>query len=715
MTAQYSGDTNFNAATSGSATQTVNAASTTTSISSTSNPSVFGQSVTFTATVAVAAPGSGTPTGSVNFTIDGVPVGTVTVSGGVAAFTTSALTVATHPVVATYGGDSNFNGSASGTLNQVVNKAATSTSLASSANPSVFGQSVTFTATVTASAPGAGNPSGTVTFTIDGAPAGIVTLSGGVAAYTTSALSVGSHTASVTYDGDPNFTGSTGLLAANQTVNKANSTTTVASSLNPSIISQTVTFTATVTASAPGAGNPSGTVTFTIDGVPVATTALSAGTATYSTAALAAGSHPVSVAYSGDGNFNASNGGLSQVVNRPPSATSVTSTPNPSVFGQSVTFTATVVPVSGGPTPTGLVTFTIDGATAGSVALSGGLASFSSAALAVGAHPVVVTYGGDVNFNGSASSTYTQTVNKAGTATSVTSAPNPAVFGQSVTLTATVTVSAPGAGNPSGTVTFLDGATNLGTGAVNASGIATLATSTLSVGVHNAITAQYGGDASFTGSTSSAASQTVNKAASTTSVSAAPNPAVFGQSVTFTATVAASAPGAGNPAGTVTFTIDGVNVAQSLSGGVATYVTSTLTVGSHAVSATYGGDGNFNGSVASSINQVVNKANTTTTVVSSLNPSPVTRLITFTATIAAVAPGTGTPTGVVTFTIDGVVKATPTLSGGVAIYTTSVLTVGTHTVSVTYGGAGNYNGSTGVLTPNQLVSQYLLFMPMVRR
>ena len=199
-------------------------------------------------------------------------------------------------------------------------------------------------------------------------------------------------------------------------------------------------------------------------------------------------------------------------------------------------------------------------------------------------------------------------------------------------------------------------------------------------------------------------------------MTSAPNPSVFGQSVTFTATVAVVAPGAGNPSGTVAFTIDGVPVGTAaLSGGVATYITSTLAAGSHSVSASYGGDSNFNGSAASAINQVVNKANTTTTVVSSLNPAPVMRLITFTATIAAVAPSVGTPTGVVTFTIDGITVGVPALSGGVAIYSTAVLTAGTHTVSATYGGAANYNGSTGVLAPSQIVSKYRIFLPIVSR
>ena len=85
-------------------------------------------------------------------------------SGGIASFTTSSsLAVGTDTIKASYGGDSNFKAS-SGIVGQAVNLDATSTALAASANPSVYGQSVTFTATVTAGAPGGGAPTGSVTF-----------------------------------------------------------------------------------------------------------------------------------------------------------------------------------------------------------------------------------------------------------------------------------------------------------------------------------------------------------------------------------------------------------------------------------------------------------------------------------------------------------------------------------------------------------------------
>jgi hypothetical protein len=97
------------------------------------------------------------------------------------------------------------------------------------------------------------------------------------------------------------------------------------------------------------------------------------------------------------------------------------------------------------------------------------------------------------------------------TATVVTPTPNPSTYGQPVTFTATVTPTAPGSGTPTGTVTLMDGATALGTGTLGASGTASFTTSALSARTHS-ITAVYAGSGSFTGSTSSPVTQTVNPA-----------------------------------------------------------------------------------------------------------------------------------------------------------------------------------------------------------
>ncbi|PYX85958.1 MAG: hypothetical protein DMG68_16770, partial [Acidobacteria bacterium] len=192
------------------------------------------------------------------------------------------------------------------------------TQLMSSANPSSFNQSVTFTATVTSSQ---GTPFGSVQF-FDGATLkATVSLSGGVATFTTSALSLGGpHNITAVYLGNTSFESSTSPIVA-QTVNKAATVTTLLSSQNPSIVNSSVTFTANI-ARAFG-GNAGGTVTFkdgaTAIGAPV--TVIS-NTAAVSISTLTIGSHSITATYSGNGNFNGSSNGLTQTVTPGPPRTS---------------------------------------------------------------------------------------------------------------------------------------------------------------------------------------------------------------------------------------------------------------------------------------------------------------------------------------------------------------------------------------------------------
>lgn len=180
--------------------------STTTTLTSSANPSVFAQSVTFTAKVSNSS--TSAPAGSVTFYNGTTMLGTGTLSGGVATFTTSTLAVGSYSITAVYGGDTNDYGSTSNTLTQAVNKDSTTTTVDSSADPSLLGQSVTLKANVTTNSPGAGTPTGNVTF-YDGATAlGKAALSNGVAVFTTSTLAVGSHSISAVYSGDANDLGS---------------------------------------------------------------------------------------------------------------------------------------------------------------------------------------------------------------------------------------------------------------------------------------------------------------------------------------------------------------------------------------------------------------------------------------------------------------------------------------------------------------------------
>ena len=99
---------------------TVNAPSaTTTTVTSSSNPSHFGEPVTFTATV---ASGSGTPTGTVTFKDGAIILGTVALAGSAATFTTSALARGAHAMTASYSGAPGFLASTSAVLNQVVDQ-----------------------------------------------------------------------------------------------------------------------------------------------------------------------------------------------------------------------------------------------------------------------------------------------------------------------------------------------------------------------------------------------------------------------------------------------------------------------------------------------------------------------------------------------------------------------------------------------------------------
>jgi len=405
---------------------------------------------------------------------------------------------------------------------------------------------------------------------------------------------------------------------------------------------------------------------------------------------LSAGSHDITAEYSGDDNLDSSSDRLTQTVNKCATTTTLTSSHSPantSVVGETVTFTATVSKtLSGDPVTVGDVTF-YDGLKAlDTVTLNGaGQATYSTSSLSAGLHVMKAVYNGTPNFNSSTSSRLYHTVTAAGSTTTLISSSNPSVYGQNVTFQATV---AGAGGTPTGQVTFKDGAATLGTGTLVA-GVATFSTSTLAVGTHP-ITAVYGGDATFTGSTSNQVDQVVNKANTTTTITSdTPDPSVVGQPVPVNFTVTGS-----TPTGNVTVSDGTASCVGTVAAGTCTLTPTSA--GAKTLTATYAGDGNFNGSSDTEGHQV-NKADTTTTVTSFPNPSLPGQNVTITANVTANAPGAGTPTGSVTFK-DGTtpICSGVSLSGGSASCTTSSLTtVGPHTLNVDYSGDSNFNLSTG--------------------
>jgi hypothetical protein len=396
----------------------------------------------------------------------------------------------------------------------VVQAAPALTSLTASVNPSTYSQAVTFTASVEANVPDDFQPTGSVTFLFGTKKLGVVPLVNGNAALTYASLPAGGDAVTAVYSGDSVFATSTSAVLT-QTVNKATTAATLNVSPIPTGPGQPITLTANVSRVAPATGIPGGTVTFR-DGLTTLGTGRldGSGNASLPNVVLGIGTHKLTAVWGGDSNdFGVTSPAVTVTVPGPTqqaTTTTLTVSAPTSVYGQAVTFTATVTGPGG--TPTGTVTFMDGTKKLGSSTLSGGSASLTYASLTAGTHNVTAVYGGDTMFLGSTSAPVTETVTKATSTTQLTVSPPTSTYGQTVTLTAVVSIVPPGGGVPGGTITFRDGTKSLGTARLNSSGVATLQTSALSVGTHN-LTAVWGGDSNNFGSTSPAVIEVVNPAA----------------------------------------------------------------------------------------------------------------------------------------------------------------------------------------------------------
>jgi hypothetical protein len=319
-----------------------------------------------------------------------------------------------------------------------------------------------------------------------------------------------------------------------------------------------------------------------------------------------------------------------------------------------------------------------------------GLAALGSTATAAG---LDVNASGQLAPPGSA-------ITATATTTTLTTSSAAAVAGQPITLTATVSGSA--ASGPTGSVTFLDGSIVIATAPLSASGTASI-TLGLTVG-NRSISAAYGGDTSNLTSTSSAAGIAVSQGATTSTLTVAPSPSVYGQAAVLTATVSVTSPATGVATGMVTF-LDGATVIGTSplqSNGSASLSIAVLATGGHSLSASYGGSTNFLSSSSTAVSHSVTAAATSTTITSSNNPAAVGQSISFTARINAIAPGSGLPTGNVQFLIDNTAFGSPVvLVNGVATLAgVSTLAGGPHMVAAVYNGDANFAASNGSLTQN---------------
>jgi phospholipase C len=343
------------------------------------NPSTYGQLVAISATLPTGA------TGGVTFQIDGGAA----ISAPDRTLDTRGLTTGSHTITASYAGDANFL-PATASLSQYVFQQTGSVSLASSLNPSLYGQPVAIQATLPNGATGG------VTFQIDGGSA----ISAPDRTIDTSSLTAGSHTITVSYAGDIDYGFASASLT--QTVNQATGSVSLASSLNPSTYGQPVAIKATLP---PGA---TGGVTFQVDGGP----AIPAPDRTLDTSSLTAGSHTITVSFPGDTDFGTASSSLTQTVNQATGSVSLASSLNPSLTGQLVAIKATLPPGA-----TGGVTFQIDGG----AAIPAPDRTLDTSMLTSGTHTIVASYSGDNNYTAASAATFSQIVYAAPTQASSSS------------------------------------------------------------------------------------------------------------------------------------------------------------------------------------------------------------------------------------------------------------------------------------------------------
>jgi len=329
--------------------------STSTVITSSANPSTYLGSVTFTATVASSSTGT-TPTGTVQFNIDGSNVGSpVTLSSGTATYTTSTLTAGSHTVIAVYTpGSTSFVASTSANFTQIVNKA-TPTITWATPSPITYGTALSSTQL---------NAGSTVAGTFVYTPA-----SGTV-------LTAGTQTLSVTLTPTDTTDYATATQTVSLVVNKATPTITWAT---PSAI----TYGAALSSTQLNAGS---TVAGTFVYTPASGTVLTAGTQTLS----------VTLTPTDTTDYTTATQTVSLTVNKSGLTITGTSSLPVSRFGDTVTITFTFI--GAGVTPTGTTTIKDGATTLGTVPLVAGVATLQTSTLVAGVHTIKATYNGDGNY-----------------------------------------------------------------------------------------------------------------------------------------------------------------------------------------------------------------------------------------------------------------------------------------------------------------------------
>jgi RHS repeat-associated protein len=582
LTATYGPDVNsssiYNPATGTSAAVSVAKATPTVAVSPSLSSITTVQSLTVT--VAVNG-GTGSPaaTGSVTLTSGNYSSAATTLTSGSATINVPAgsLALGSNTLTASYTPDSNsasIYNTASGTSASVsVAKATPSVAV----SPSSFSISTTQLLTVTVAVNGG---------TGSTAPTGSVTLSSGSYTSTATTLTGGSATinipaGSLAAGGDVLGAAYTPDSSSSSIYNSASGSssvvmvakTTPAVTVTPSLSSITAAQAVSVTIAVGGTPAPTGTVTLSSGSYTSAAATLSSGSATITVPAgsLAEGGDTLTGTYTGDNNYNSASGTAAITVTSLAPAITFT-VPNHTYGDAPFTVTATS-------NSSGAITYSV---ISGPATISGSVVTLTGAG-------AVVLRASQAAAGSYASGTLNATFTVASEAQTITfAAPaSPVNYGA-----APITLSASSTSGLTVVFSVLSGPASISGSTLTITGAGTVV-----------VAADQSGNTNYAIATEVTRSITVNKGVPAAGLTASPNPVLVQNTVTLTATIGYSA---GTPTGSVVFSDSGTTIGTAtLSAGIATLSVSTLTVGSHSITAVYGGDGNFNAASSSAVSETV--------------------------------------------------------------------------------------------------------------
>ncbi|MFI5285087.1 MAG: beta strand repeat-containing protein [Candidatus Dormibacteria bacterium] len=652
VTAKYSGDINYVATTAAGASFIVTKASTT--ISESAAPASVPYGTSDTLSVSGLAAGA---TGTVTFTSGGSTL-CVAALPSTSCATSTSLAPGTYPVTATYSGDSNYAGVTASGASFAVTRA--TTSMTESASPASIGYGSQDTLSEAGLPAGA---VGTVTFTSGGSTL-CTALLPATSCQTSATLGAGTYPVTATYSGDTDYQG-TIATGASFVVTRTDPVFT--ESAAPASIPYGTADTLSTTGLPADA---TGTVTFTSGGSTLCIAALPATSCDTSTS-LAPGTYAVTATYSGDSNYNgATVSGASFVVTKADTAMTESAAPASIAYGSQDTLSVAGLPGDA----TGTVTFTSGGSTLCVAALPA-ISCQTATTLVPGTYPVTAVYAGDANYNGATATGASFVITKADPPFTESAAPLSIPYGTADTLS---TAGLPG--DATGTVTFTSGGATLCSAALAALSCQTSAT--LAPGTYP-VTATYSGDGNYRGGAATGASFVVTRAGTSMTESAAPATISYGMQDTLSVS---GLPG--DATGTVIFTSGGSTLCTALLPAMSCQTATTLVPGTYPVTATYSGDGNYNGTTAAGASFTVTKAATPLT--ESASPAMIVYGTTDTVSASGLPAGA---TGTVTFT-SGTTALCTAMLPATSCQTPATLTPAVYPVTATYSGDSNNSPAT---------------------